>query len=56
MEEKTQTIECSVTTCEYKENEEDKCTLETIKVEPIADCDTCTPEESMCSSYKHCEE
>ena len=51
--EKNQRINCTVTSCKYNNKEKGKCTLETIKVEPIQGCNTKEPDESMCASYKY---
>ena len=51
MEEK-QKINCTVSSCIYNENEEQKCSLKQIIVTPKQNCNTCNPEESMCSSYE----
>lgn len=53
---KNQEIKCSVTSCKYNNSEYGKCLLETIQVEPIAECDTKEPDESMCSSYEYYED
>ena len=49
-----QKIACTVESCEYN-TEKHTCSLEKIKVTPINNCNTCKPDESMCSSYKYCE-
>lgn len=50
--EKNQTINCTVASCKYNNNEKEKCMLESIQVEPIQNCNTKQPDESMCASYK----
>lgn len=50
---KNQYINCTVTSCKYNENQEQKCKLEQIIVTPIENCDTKQPDESMCSSYRN---
>ena len=42
--EKKQLINCTVTSCAYNNNEENKCELQSIQVEPL--------NESMCASYE----
>ena len=39
-------------------NEEKRCELQSIQVEPLNDVETGTPDESMCASYEceYCEE
>ena len=49
--EESQKINCGVTTCEYNDVEKRGCVLKEITVEPCVNCDTGTPEESMCGSY-----
>lgn len=51
--EKNQKINCTVTSCKYNKIGEQECALEQIIVTPTQDCNTCTPDESMCSSYKN---
>lgn len=51
--EKNQKINCTVTSCKYNKTGEQECALEQIIVTPTQDCNTCTPDESMCSSYKN---
>ena len=50
--EKNQEINCTVTSCRFNNGKDSKCTLQSINVEPIEDCDTCSPDESMCGSYE----
>ena len=52
MDEK-QIINCTVETCKFNDCEDNLCTLKQIKVEPMKNCHTCTPDESMCGSYKY---
>ena len=49
--EENQKINCSVCSCQYNKNQEQECSLKAITVSPLPNCDTCTPDESMCSSY-----
>lgn len=51
--EKNQQINCTVATCKYNNNENEKCMLQAIQVEPIAGCNTREADESMCASYEH---
>ena len=53
MEEK-QKINCTVGSCKFNDKQEQKCQLQQIVVTPITGTDTKQPDESMCSSYKHC--
>ena len=55
MEDK-QKINCTVTSCKFNENHEQLCGLKQIIVTPKENCDTCNPDESMCSSYENIEE
>jgi len=48
----TQFISCTVESCKYNECDENCCSLNQIKVEPVLGQDTKTPDESMCSSYE----
>ena len=49
---KNQKINCTVTSCEYNNDEDQTCELKEILVEPCDDTSTGTPEdESMCGSY-----
>jgi len=50
---KKQKINCTVESCQFNENNEHKCSLNAINVEPIDDCETCGPDESMCGSYEY---
>ncbi len=54
--EKNQEIKCSVTSCKYNNSEKGKCILESIQVEPIMECETMQPDESMCASYEYVED
>lgn len=54
--ENNQEIKCSVTSCKYNNEMAGKCMLESIQVEPIAECDTMEPDESMCASYEFIDE
>lgn len=51
-----QKINCSVESCKFNNFNTHDCMLEQIHVTPIDDCDTCEPDESMCSSYEYDEE
>ena len=51
-----QTINCTVCSCKYNNNSKQECELEHIVVTPIQGCETKQPDESMCSSYKNCNE
>lgn len=51
--EHNQKINCTVTSCKYNEKGTQHCSLKQIIVTPIENCNTCQPDESMCSSYKH---
>lgn len=51
--EKNQTINCTVGSCKYNDEQRQQCTLKQIIVEPILDCDTKSPDESMCGSYEY---
>ena len=53
--EKNQEINCTVVSCKYNNKQNAKCTLQSIKVEPISNCYTMKKDESMCSSYEHLE-
>ena len=48
-----QKINCTVETCRYNIFDNNECTLKQIMVSPIPDCNTKTPDESMCSSYEY---
>ena len=51
MEDK-QKINCWVSSCQYNDTDKEKCTLNEINVEPVEECETCEPDESMCGSYE----
>jgi hypothetical protein len=51
--EKNQKINCTVETCMYNNSAERKCTLGSIQVSPVANCNTKETSESKCSSYKY---
>ena len=51
--EKNQKINCTVGSCKYNDEQRQECVLEQIIVEPIKDCDTKKPDESMCGSYRY---
>ncbi len=46
--EKNQKINCTVNSCKYNNYDDSECTLKQITVVPIEECETCTPDESMC--------
>ncbi len=48
-----QKIHCTVETCKFNNGDENKCMLKAIEVAPIENCETKTPDESMCSSYEY---
>ena len=48
-----QTINCTVTSCKYNNNQRQLCNLEHIIVTPVQGMETNEPDESMCSSYKN---
>jgi len=50
MENKKQTINCKVGSCEYQT--ENRCLLSQITVEPYNDIDTGKKDETLCGSYK----
>lgn len=51
--EENQTINCTVGTCKYNDNQRQLCQLKQIIVTPVQGCNTKQPDESMCSSYKN---
>ncbi len=51
--ENKQRINCTVSSCKYNNENNNKCTLESIHVAPIENSKTTKPDESMCSSYKY---
>lgn len=51
--EKNQKINCTVNSCKFNDEKKQKCQLEQIVVEPIEQCDTQEPDESMCGSYEY---
>lgn len=53
MEEKRQQINCTVATCKYNNQENQKCILQAIQVAPIEGCNTMEADESMCASYEY---
>lgn len=53
---KNQKINCTVNSCKFNDCDAEECTLNQITVEPIEDCETCTPDESMCGSYEYNED
>lgn len=53
---KNQKICCTVESCKHNNCDKQECKLNQITVEPIDDCETCTPDESMCGSYEYNED
>ena len=53
MEEGKQQINCTVATCKYNNQENQKCILQSIQVAPIEGCNTMEADESMCASYEY---
>lgn len=53
---RNQKINCTVNSCRYNNCCDNECTLKQINVEPIQNCKTCTPDESMCGSYEYQDE
>lgn len=51
-----QKINCTVNSCKFNDCDACECTLNQITVEPIDECETCTPDESMCGSYEYNED
>lgn len=51
-----QTINCTVTSCKFNNNQRQLCELEHIIVTPVQGYNTEQPDESMCSSYKNLKE
>ncbi|MGN1300570.1 MAG: DUF1540 domain-containing protein [Clostridia bacterium] len=51
-----QTINCTVTSCKFNNNQRQLCELEHIIVTPVQGRQTMQPDESMCSSYKNIQE
>ena len=51
--EKNQKINCTVGSCRYNNQNEQKCELQAILVAPNEGKKTMQPDESMCSSYKN---
>ena len=54
--EENQKINCTVSSCRYNNQEEEKCMLEAIHVAPMENVETETADESMCASYRYDEE
>lgn len=50
---KNQKINCTVASCLYNNQQQAKCMLEEISVEPCSDCNTNEPDESICGSYEY---
>ncbi len=53
MQNKSQTINCTVGSCQYNDCQANSCTLKQIIVTPVKDDHSTTADESMCSSYKY---
>ena len=53
---KNQKINCTVDSCKYNDLDARECSLKQIIVEPMKDCHTCKPDESMCASYVYGDE
>lgn len=51
--EMNQKINCIVSSCKYNNQQNEKCMLQEIQVEPTERVNTQEPDESMCASYKH---
>ena len=51
--EENQTINCTVGSCKFNDTQNQQCKLKQIIVTPVQGCNTKTPDESMCSSYKN---
>lgn len=51
--EENQTIGCTVGSCKFNDVDNKQCKLKQIVVTPVQGCNTKTPDESMCSSYKN---
>ena len=51
--EENQTINCTVGSCKFNDIHKQQCQLKQIVVTPVGGCNTKTPDESMCSSYKN---
>lgn len=48
-----QKINCTVASCKYNNESENKCILEAIQVSPTEGKNTKMADESMCASYKY---
>ena len=48
-----QKIHCTVESCKYNDDGKNICKLQAINVEPIENCNTKKPDESMCASYEY---
>lgn len=48
-----QKISCTVESCRYNNQSENRCTLSEITVTPTKNCTTEQSDESMCSSYEY---
>jgi len=54
--ENNQKINCTVSSCKFNNCDKNQCQLNQITVEPIDECETCEPDESMCGSYEYHED
>ena len=50
--ERTQKINCTVTSCKYNNGKEQICKLNSIMVAPKLNVQTSNPDESECASYE----
>lgn len=50
---KNQTINCTVGSCKFNNQQNQQCQLQQIIVEPVEGCNTGKSNESLCSSYKN---
>ena len=48
-----QKINCTVETCKFNNLNNQECLLKQITVTPTVNCNTQTPDESMCSNYEN---
>ena len=48
-----QKIQCTVESCIYNNPQANLCNLKAIQVEPVKNCNTSKPDESMCASYEN---
>lgn len=50
--EENQTINCTVKSCVYQDNNTQKCKLQSVQIMPKKSCSTKKADESMCGSYE----